>query len=280
MGKSMHPVGDKSNAVIKDSRMNGFTLLEAVVVITILVIVVVIALSALSRVRQISVRTVCQANLHSIGMAVIAYSVDYHWALPTYYADPTITFDTFRMRTDTGKFVNLGLLLQYADNPKLFYCSGQDASTSPSIAYDTPDNRWQSEGTAGAGGGGGGGGGSGGSMNGGSGVEPGPRPGLNSSYTVRFRRPDDVNAPAWIITNYANKVIYSDFVGVDDWPGRGRFAHRIRSPHQGKGYNRHFGDGSVHWADADSINTLRPLSGAEPTADELNQYFLLLDVLR
>ncbi len=45
--------------------------------------------------------------------------------------------------------------------------------------------------------------------------------------------------------NYSNKVIYSDFIGVDAWPGRGRFQRQISNPHRSRGYNRLFGDGSV-----------------------------------
>ena len=271
----MHARRDKSSTIRKDGRATGFTLLEIVIVVAIVAILVAILLPSLSRVRQMSVRVVCQANLQGIGTAVGIYSMDYNFDLPTYYADPDITFDTFRMRTDSEKIVNLGCLLDYGGDPKLFYCPSQDGSTSPSIAYDTPENRWR-DGTASGGSGGRGGGRTGGDKP----RKPGPRPGVNSSYTVRFRKLGDGHASVWNNTNHTNKVIYSDFIGVDDWPGRGRFANRICSPHHGRGYNRLFGDGSALWADANPVNAQRPLSSSEPTADELYQYFLLLDVLR
>ena len=269
-GRSMNVSRDKSEPIRNDRRAIGFTLLEALIVIAILAVVTVILLPALSMARQMGVRSVCQANLHGIGTAVAAYSVTYNFTLPTYYADSSITFDTFRMRRDSGQSVNLGALLDYAGSPKVFYCPSQDGSTSPSIAYDTPENRWQ-WGGGGAGGTGGGGGGAG---------ATGPGPGLNSSYPARFRKPNDPQVPSWTVLNYTNKVIYSDFIGIDDWQGRGRFSKRICAPHRSRGYNRLFGDGSVLWTQADQVNAMRPVTSAEPTADELCRYLLLLDVLR
>ena len=40
-----------------------------------------------------------------------------------------------------------------------------------------------------------------------------------------------------------------------------------------------FGDGSVLWAPAGRVNGLRPVNAAEPTAEELHNYFRLLDVM-
>jgi len=271
----MHACRDKFNTIRRDGRATGFTLVESLIVVAIVAILVAILLPSLLRVREMSIRLVCQTNLNGIGTAVGIYSMDYNFALPTYYADPDITFDTFRMRTDSGKIVNLGCLLDYAEDPKLFYCPSQNDNTSPSIAYDTPENRLLDDAPGGASGGLGGG------RAGGDGPQaPGLRSGVNSSYTVRFRKLGGGSAPVWNNTNHTNKVVYSDFIGVNDWPGRGRFAKRIYSPHDGRGYNRLFGDGFVLWADANPVNDQRPLSRAEPTADEMYQYFLLLDVLR
>lgn len=238
-----------------------FTLVELLTVVAMLSVLLVLILPAVSSVRLASVRAACQANLHGIGVATMTYSVDYRFALPTYYADPALAFDTFRMCRDTGARVNLGGLLDYADNPRMFYCPGQDASTAPSIAYDTPENRWADH----------------------SGSSPqlsAPRRGLNSSFTARFRNSGSPTSPRWSMPNYSNKVIYSDFIGVDAWPGRGRFQRQICSPHRSRGYNRLFGDGSVLWARAESVSVTRPVNGQEPRAEDLEQYYLLLDVLR
>lgn len=254
-------------------RAAGFSLIEVLVVLAIVLILMAILLPALSMVRQTGIRTGCQSNLHGIGTAVAAYTMDYNFDMPTYYADSAIIFDTFRIRTDEGDLVNLGLLLTYLGNPKLCYCPGQEDEQSPSIAYDGPENRWQDNGA----GPGGSGKGKGGPPSGAGGR--GPRAGVNASYTVRFRNPDDDHAAAWNIINHTNKVIYSDFIGVDHWPGRGRFVNQINSPHRGKGYNRLFGDSSVLWAGADPLHAQRPLNDVEPSAEQLYQYYLLLDVL-
>jgi hypothetical protein len=108
----------------------------------------------------------------------------------------------------------------------------------------------------------------------------GPRPGVNASYTTRYRNAAEIQSLRWNVYNFTNKVIYSDFIGVNNWPGRGRFTQRICSPHQGDGYNRLFGDGSVTWVNAAALEATRPINEIEPTSDELKQYFLSLDVLR
>ncbi|MCE5278341.1 MAG: hypothetical protein ABFD92_01210 [Planctomycetaceae bacterium] len=240
--------------------------------VVIVAVALVVLLPSLSMVRQAAVRSTCQASLHAVGTAAAAHSVSYNFSLPPYHADGAIAFDTFRMRLDSGEYVNLGALLNQVHSPQTFYCPGQDADTSASIAYDSPENRWHEGGAAGGG------------EKRGAGTAaasgPAPRPGLNSSYTARFVDPGEPQTPRWTVPNYMNKVIYSDFIGVDDWPARGRFQKRLCSPHQRRGYNRLFGDGSVLWTGADPVNAQRPVTGNEPTAEELSQYWLLLDVLR
>ena len=48
-------------------------------------------------------------------------------------------------------------------------------------------------------------------------------------------------------TDYTEKVIYSDFIGVDEFQGGGIIKGWILAPHKGQGYNRLFGDTSVRW---------------------------------
>jgi prepilin-type N-terminal cleavage/methylation domain-containing protein len=266
----------------------AFTLLEVVVVVAIIGLVTVLLLAGLSSARRAGVRAACQTNLHSIGIATSEYAVRYNAALPTHYADDTIAFDTFRIRCENGDLVNLGLLTSLTDNPKSLYCPGQRAEASPCLAYNSPENAWMGGGDSGGGGpgprggpsGGGGGGAGGGGGGSASDDHAEPRAGVNPSYAARFRSAEETQMLRWNVYNYANKVIYSDFVGVNGWQGRGRFTNRIGSPHQGDGYNRLFGDGSVSWAAAAALDATRPVSDTEPSAHELQQYYLALDVLR
>lgn len=108
---------------------------------------------------------------------------------------------------------------------------------------------------------------------------PDPPPGVNSSFPARSREHGTVRLPAWTLPVHANKVIYSDFIGVDDMPGRGRFRRGLQAPHDGEGCYRLFGDGSVSWADAAAINAFRPVTSDVPSAGELHGYYELMDVL-
>ena len=102
---------------------------------------------------------------------------------------------------------------------------------------------------------------------------------MTSSYPVRSRFDPVPELPRWSLVNYGNKVIYSDFVGVDGWTGTGPLDGPISAPHGGDGYNRLFGDGSAQWVDAEAVNASRPVGDAAPTESELHEYYLLLDVL-
>ena len=262
--------GQSRTACASAGRAAGLTLYEVMVVVVIVVVVAVLVVPVVQSISEAGVRSLCRANLHQIGIAASAYSVDFNFALPTHCADETIAFDTFRICTDDGALVNLGLLIRYVDSPRLFYCPSQDESTSPDIAFDAPQNRWFEDPPAG---------GEDGSQPGGPDTSPALRPGVNASFTARFRRRGDPRSPRWGMLNHINRVIYSDFIGVDNWPGRGRFRNRLCAPHDSDGYNRLFGDGSVQWAAAEALTALRPIDETEPTEDEMNEYFKLLDVL-
>jgi len=261
----------------RHARRPAFTLIELLTVVSIVVLLIAILLPVIGGVRAQGRRVACAANLHQIGLGVALYAVDHHRALPTHEAGAAISFDTVAMRRDDGEFVNLGLLVgDYVIAPKTFYCPTQTRRTSPCLAFDTPENGWKGQRNPSGGGGGGGGPGGGGSGGGGPGVGA---MGMNSSFAARSRADAAAGLPAWTLPNYINKVIYSDFLGVDDWPGRGRFAKRLCAPHNAQGYNRLFGDGSVAWAPAAKVNTLRPVGEQTPTAHELRAYYQLLDVL-
>ncbi|MCE5327181.1 MAG: DUF1559 domain-containing protein [Planctomycetaceae bacterium] len=241
-------------------------------VVVIVVVVAVLLIPAIASIRHTAVRSQCQNNLRVIGTATASYSISHNFSLPPYFGDSSILFDTLAMRSDTGAAVNLGALLSETESPTSFYCPSQDADTSPCLAYNSPENRWQMASSTSAPA----------ASRGASGASAPAQTGLwqNSSYAARFRKSADAQIPSWTLLNHNNKVIYSDFIGVDDWAGRGRFTSRIRAAHSSAGYNRLFGDGVVLWTPSSQLDELRPITAVEPTADELARYWLLNDVLR
>ena len=274
----MHPFADRKTSGSGGGLRPGFTLVELLVVIAILGLTVAMLVPAVSAARRLGIRTRCATNLRVIGTGVGHYSTDWHWALPTHSVGADVAFDTFMMQDEGGGRVNLGLLADYAPAMEVFYCPGQPEDRSPEIACDSAANRWRWGACGGrsTGSGSGPGGGKGSS---GSGTPGGIQTGQNASFAARCRAQDSGAGPKWRVLSHTNKVIYTDFIGVDDWSGRGRFRLRLRAPHRSTGYNRLFGDGSAQWAPATEINRLRPVGPAEPNAHELLEYFRLLDVL-
>jgi type II secretory pathway pseudopilin PulG len=263
----------------------AFTLLEVVVVIAVSIVLATAVVPTLIRVRDRTQRTICGANLRSLGMATVVYAVNNNRALPTHLSRSTASFDTFAMREGSGKDVNLGLLVDYVPSAPVFYCPTQSEENSPSIAYDGTHNRWRFRYRKGILPDGANTGGESGPVGGeGLGDEGDTGDGeqsvaVNSSYPARARFRPVLGLPRWTLANYSNKVIYSDFIGVDGWSGTGPLAGSIRAPHGGDGYNRLFGDDSVQWVDAEAVNASRPIGVVAPTEDELQEYYLLLDVL-
>ncbi len=257
----------------------GFSLLELLVSIGVISLLLGILVPSLLRVRFTNTRTVCAASLRQMGLGVWSYAIDNSASLPVHHGDKTDPFDTFVMRSlEEEQLVNLGLVVPYVQEVQPFYCPSQNANTSPSLGCNTPENLWVGTEVVNLGGVGeiialtkppktkpGG--------------PPDPPVGLNSAFAARTRAYKDEGLPSWKTFNHANKVIYSDFVGLDKSPGRGRFKTRINAPHGGEGCNRLFGNGSVQWASMEPLNKLRPIGPAAPNARELYEYYKLFDVL-
>ncbi len=65
-------------------RINGFTLVELLVVVSILALLIAILLPSLRRAREQGKKVKCMANLHAIHVALVCYADDNRQELPSY----------------------------------------------------------------------------------------------------------------------------------------------------------------------------------------------------
>ncbi len=299
-------------------RRKGFSLVELLAALLIICTLLAIILPAYGKARAFSKRIECASSMHQLGIAVSSYTIASFNQLPTHYGNANVPFDQFWMYNPDSDQVNLGLVLNYLNSSeRVFYCPTQTDSTSPALAMNSKANPWNNGKGKGKGNGNNGNGngnnenenengnsGSGNSNNGnGNGNGGGNGKGnsassssaaigstvpttpavatvLNSSFDARPMDAPSGQQPSWTVHNYENKVIYTDFVGVDGWVGRDRFAGTvIRAAHDGRGVNRLFGDGSALWAEASRLLQQRQVNAIEPTPQEMSAYYKLLDVV-
>jgi type II secretory pathway pseudopilin PulG len=231
----------------------GLTVIELVVVLAVVALLVGILVPVLSLARSQAHRVRCADALRRLGVGVWSYSKDHFGRLPAYYGADDLAFDTLAMRKPDGSAVNLGLLVGYVRTPGTFYCETGRNGWSPDIAFDSPFNNWNN------------------------GDGP-PGSWLSAGYSARFQEDRQAHRHRQV-DHFNNKVMYSEFLGVDGWEGGGRFSGPIFAPHRGEGYNLLFGDGGVQWVQATAINSLRSVGKDMPGRDAMRDYYLLLDVL-
>jgi hypothetical protein len=133
-----------------------------------------------------------------------------------------------------------------------YYCASQETMGNASLTYNGPDNPWD-----------------------------GPK--YRSSYPARLIEVDGKPMPASTKTNWntieygGDRVVYSDFLGVDGFQGGGIIVGVLRAPHRARGYNRLFGEGSVRWAEPGPLTS--QIDEEAPTDEEHVQYYKELDEL-
>jgi prepilin-type N-terminal cleavage/methylation domain-containing protein len=265
-------------------RQAGFTLIEVLVVVAIIALLVAILIPSLQAARAQAKRVDCASNLHQIGLGVTMYANAHKDQMPLLYRTVS-AFTTYYMRTGSADLqgnpvgtICLGLLAnsRYVNNPRAFYCSGQDPVQSAILTFNGPDNKWYSEREYAA--------------------LPSPKPQLRSSYPARLIEvpgpgqigggsslvpmPQHTVTP-WKLSRYAKQVIYADFVGIlNSDPGSGNANTDegfVAAPHEAKGNNCLFANGAVRWARPEPLNRFRPLSTERPTPEEQVAYYRILD---
>jgi prepilin-type N-terminal cleavage/methylation domain-containing protein len=121
-------------------KKNGFTLIELLVVVAIIAVLVALLLPALNQARTMARQTVCATNLHSLALAMIAYSGDYNDTLPLNYSSHILIYQN--TVTPTPAPANRGawslIYPTYISEHKVFGCPCAGVESRYEMAFDAP----------------------------------------------------------------------------------------------------------------------------------------------
>lgn len=239
------PVNDGSTCLCRRTR-RAFTLIELLVVIAIIAILAAMLLPALTKAKEKARRISCLSNLHQIGLGLHMYAPDHEERLPTIFRTASI-FTTYWLRNG-GEYKNLGLLVagNYIKNAQAFYCVSGSIRANEVLAYNAPGNEWTNA-------------------------------AVRSSFPCRTAFENGALVTQWKLANYITNVVYSDFVGVQNYQGGGIELGYIYPVHRGEGYNRLFGDGSTRWTRPGLLT--KKISSTVPSPVQMINYYQELDTL-
>jgi prepilin-type N-terminal cleavage/methylation domain-containing protein/prepilin-type processing-associated H-X9-DG protein len=201
---------------MRKQNIHGFTLIELLVVVAIISVLIAMLMPALSSARKKAKESVCLSNLHEIGIAISMYENDFNDFLPARATDYEHSFWMITTwGTHTGP-THLGLLKQchYLETGDVFFCTdGKYGSYIPIYSkYNFTHYTW------------------------GTGA-------VVSTYAMRY---SDLYAfPK--LQNLGNVPYVACCRYTEDDPAYGIDLLYRMNPHDGKGVNVWWTDGSAKW---------------------------------
>jgi prepilin-type N-terminal cleavage/methylation domain-containing protein/prepilin-type processing-associated H-X9-DG protein len=102
-------------------KQNAFTLMELLAVIGIIALLMGIVMPALDKVRGMGRRTVCESNLHNIGIAFVSYLNDNDEVMP-----PAINMPSLKLYDPNTQKPITDYLLSYLSGSKKVFCCPAD----------------------------------------------------------------------------------------------------------------------------------------------------------
>ena len=109
----------------------GFTLIELLVVIGIIAVLISILLPSIGRAREMSRRTACLSNLHTLGQALFMYANAYKGRLPN--GNPPSKFSDY----DGSNRVMVDFAAEFVKEPRVFDCpSDRDPPPTQIVTAD------------------------------------------------------------------------------------------------------------------------------------------------
>src|SRR3954447_20284407 len=115
-----------TNPLRRIAPMNGFTLVELLVVVGIIAILISILLPALSKAREAARKTACLSNLRQVHQLIAMYANEYKDRVPVGYRGQK-QFNSMIYSGTAGRFVLFGMIRTagYMPEPAVFYCPAE-----------------------------------------------------------------------------------------------------------------------------------------------------------